>query len=324
MRKLWKYLGILLVLEMLVCLAAVVPAHAAVTASLSSYSGAPQTSVTVSGTTTAPGAVTVSFDSLQVWNATPSGSAAPYTWSVAITVPQVLGGSHYIKASQGTDAAPDIAFTVIPKVILSRLSGSPGNTVTVTGYGFAASDTVTINFNGSSAGTGYADATSGTWSSSISVPSLAAGSYNIDFVSSSGASIASQYFSLISIAAISPSLRSGQVGSSVSLSGTGFLANESVSATFDGTPVGNQATASSTGAWTISFTVPSSPGGSHTISAYGTTTSASSITGITFTINPPLHEQDQRTGRNTDNGQRQRICFRGTGNCRYRGWYSGR
>ena len=286
MFRVFKYFGILLVLELIIGLGAVIPTQAAMTISLSSSSGSPGNIITVSGTSTNPSdTISITFDTTSLTTTTASANS-PYSWSVSVTIPQAASNiSHTINVSGGGGTA-SYPFTIIPKTTLSQISGSVGNTMMVTGSGFAQSEIVTINFNGTSVGTGYADAINGDWTSSFTVPSLVAGSYTINFIGSTGESIPSQTFTVISTAAISLSRTSGQVGSSLSMSGSGFLANETITVTFDGNPVGTTTTASSTGSWTDTFPIPEVPSGSHTIGAYGTTTAAASVTGISFSVTP--------------------------------------
>ena len=68
---------------------------------------------------------------------------------------------------------------------------------------------------------------------------------------------------------------SGGAGTSVTVTGAGFAANESdIAITYDGQDVGTKVIANATGAWSSTFIIPASPAGAHTISASGPTTAA--------------------------------------------------
>ncbi|MBI4285755.1 MAG: hypothetical protein HY670_07635 [Chloroflexi bacterium] len=74
----------------------------------------------------------------------------------------------------------------------------------------------------------------------------------------------------------------GPPGTTVTVSGTGFAANEAdITLTYDGTVLISGIAANSQGSWSETFTVPLSPHGAHTVSAYGAITAA---TTATFTI----------------------------------------
>ena len=136
MRRVFKYLGMLLALELIIFLGAVIPAQATMTITLSSSSGSPGTALVASGFSTTPSdTVTITFDNtttLATTTAGPSGS-----WSVSVAIPQAASNvSHTIYAT-GAGGSSSASFTITPKVNVSRLSGSAGNTVTVSGSGFA-------------------------------------------------------------------------------------------------------------------------------------------------------------------------------------------
>ena len=82
---------------------------------------------------------------------------------------------------------------------------------------------------------------------------------------------------------------SGPPGNSVTVTGSGFGAGETgITITFDGNPVASGISANSLGNWSGTFTVPASPSGSHSVSAYGSITLAGSLPGVTFVVNPTI------------------------------------
>ncbi|MBM3183541.1 MAG: hypothetical protein FJZ83_05855, partial [Chloroflexi bacterium] len=80
----------------------------------------------------------------------------------------------------------------------------------------------------------------------------------------------------------------GVVGSSVTVRGTGFGANESgVKVLYDGNAVESGIRATSKGSWQATIKVPASSRGSHIIDAEGMTPSAE-VADLTFTVTPEI------------------------------------
>src|ERR1039458_5929446 len=97
MRRFLKYAAVFLVLEMILGLAAFVPALAAGVLSVSPASGQPGVPVTVSGTGFADNdRITISFDAVVVGSTAASGTG---TWSPSIVIPTAVAGPHTILAS---------------------------------------------------------------------------------------------------------------------------------------------------------------------------------------------------------------------------------
>jgi len=88
---------------------------------------------------------------------------------------------------------------------------------------------------------------------------------------------------------ISVSPPTGVPGSWVTVTGSGFVGNETgIAVTYDGIPVARGITANPDGGWGATFVVSASTSGSHSIDAYGSVTTAASVPNVTFTVTPSI------------------------------------
>jgi hypothetical protein len=262
---------------------------------ISPTSGLPGTVVTVTGSGFSANetGVRITFDGSPVTSAV---SVDPLgNWSGAFNVPTVVLGLHTVSASGSitpSGAVTNLVFTLVnPSLSLSLASGPPGTSVTVTGSGFAASETgITITFDGAAVGSAISANSLGNWSGSFTVPASPSGTHS---VSAYGPVTLFGFFPGVSftipnrILTINP--RSGHPGTVVTVTVSGFGASEpGITITFDGSPVAPAVSADALGNWSGSFTVPASPSGSHSVSAYGSYTLAGSLTVVTFVVNPTI------------------------------------
>ena len=136
--------SIFIVLILFLILGGIEPAYAQ-TISRSPTSGTVGTSVTITGSSfQANRPVVVRYDGLQVTNATTSSTGG---FVVVFAVPSSTRGVHVISASDGISSATT-TFTVTSSLSRSPTSGPVGTTITLTGYGFASSATLTITWDG--------------------------------------------------------------------------------------------------------------------------------------------------------------------------------
>jgi hypothetical protein len=291
MVKVLKYISIVFILVIVSCLSAAVPVYAAPSiTSVNPDSGPYQTTVTVKGAGfTAGDDVAIYFDSQNMVDFTLTSTATSF--SKTFTIPSTNKGSHTIYASgssSGDTALTD--FTVEPSITVSSTSGSPGDYVTVYGYGFYASETnIKVTFNGTAVGATKTASTSGYWTNTVTVPSLAAGTYDIGAYgnSTSASEVDNKSYQLIVNSLISLNKTSGIITTPVTISGSGFAPSESgVRITFNGNVVGTTPSVNSGGTWSVSFNIPAMPGGTYVVDAYGNTTSASSVPDLSFTVTP--------------------------------------
>ena len=180
-------------------------------------------------------------------------------------------------------------------ISLSSTSGAIGSTITVSGSGFAANATVHVLFGGSGGidvGSKAADGSSNLSGLSVVVPNVTGGSKEV--FATDGTNTTSTTFLVPFSLTLNPT--SGGPGTTINVSGTGFLA-EPVSIAWD--QANNQlttATANANGAFSGSFTAPNGTG-THQVIATGQNShfvlstafalsGSSSVGGATLTVNP--------------------------------------
>jgi RHS repeat-associated protein len=236
--------------------------------SLSVSSGPVGTSVTINGTSfgSPQGSSTVTF------NGTTATATSWTSTSIAVTVPSAATTGNVIVTVSGV-ASNAKSFTVTPHIIsLSITSGAVGASVTITGTTFGSTQgTSTIKFNTTTA-------TPTTWTaSSIVVPvPTGATTGNVVVTVSSQASNGVSFTVVAAPSITSLSASSGPVGTSVTITGTGFGSPQGTgSVTFNGTA----ATPTSWSATSIAVPVPSAATtGNVVVNASGVASNGKSFT----------------------------------------------
>jgi hypothetical protein len=180
------------------------------------------------------------------------------SWEATVVVPAVQGGSYAIDASGPLTKAgdvPDVSFTLGAGILVEPSSAYVGDTITVTGGGFASGETgIRVTFDGQVAATLTAR-TNGTWESSFALPPSAYGSHT---VSASGdvtkPAVTATFSTRARIEAVSPV--QGAPGDSVSLTGSGFSSNQALTVRVGGVAVPGNMQTLSNGNVVINFRVP--------------------------------------------------------------------
>ncbi len=240
--------------------------------SLSPTSGPVGTLVTITGANfgASQGTSTVTFNGT---------AATPSSWSATgITVPVPVGATTgNVIVTVGGVASNGVSFTVPPTPTINSLSPSSGQigaSVTITGTNFGTTQgTSTVTFNGVSA-------TASNWSSTsltVSVPITTTGNV---VVTVGGVPSNAVSFTVLppSITSLTPS--SGQVGTSITIAGSGFGPSQASSTvSFNGT-------VASPTSWTSSSIVVPVPTSATTGNVLVTVAGMSS-NGISFTVTPP-------------------------------------
>ena len=179
---------------------------------------------------------------------------------VTFEVPHASKGDHWIYAvgDESDDIEDDnikgVEFEVLPGISLDKESGGFGETITVTGSGFEEDEEdIEILFdNKKVAGDIEAD-DDGIWEATFEVPEAAKGKYDVtaEGEDTDKEDIEEVEFEVVPGLVLSPT--EGHVGTSLTISGGGFLANKSVTITYDGVTKGS-ATTNSKGSFSgISF-----------------------------------------------------------------------
>ena len=193
-----------------------------------------------------------------------------------IIVPKSTEGDHTIGIKVNSDEA-EAEFTVQPQVTIDPTSGSPGAKVTVTGTGFAKDEDITITFDDDEVDISGDDATDkyGSFEATFNVPVVKPGKYDVGIEDDDGNKDEAKFTIAASIN-LSPT--TGDVGTEMTVSGTGFIAGGTVTINYDAAEVATAPTASD-GAFSATFNAPASKGGAHTITAAdGTVTMTATFT----------------------------------------------
>lgn len=193
-----------------------------------------------------------------------------------ILIPESIAGDHTLKVEDDNGSESEDTFTVEPEMTVDVTSGKAGDTVTVSGTGFGGSADVTVTFGGDEVATDDADS-DGSFEISFTVPAVAPGTYDIEALDDDDNSGEATF----TIAAnLSISATTGNVGTEVTISGTGFKPTTAVTITYaSASSVVATTTTDANGAFSATFKVPASEGGPHTITATdGTSTFTDTFT----------------------------------------------
>lgn len=205
-------------------------------------------------------------------------------FTCTIIIPESSAGDHTIAVMVYRDEV-EASFTVEPEITISPTSGSPATEVTISGTGFIASKSITITFNDTMVTTSPASVKSngdGSFSNvKFNVPTLVSGTYKVE--ASDGINEDALNFTISIAASLSPT--TGNVGTALTVSGTGFVANRTVIINYDAAEVAT-ATVEANGAFSVTFNAPTSQYGDHIIIA----TDLTNTRQFTFTMEstPPL------------------------------------
>ena len=184
------------------------------------------------------------------------------TWKeeVAFEVPPASKGKHWVYAvgDENDDIADDniigAEFEITPGISIDPTSGSPGGTITISGSGFVKSESgIKVLFDGESVASGISADSDGLWDKSFEIPQAAKGEYDItaEGKKTKKADIDEISFEVVPSIALSPT--QGHVGTSLTVSGGGLPAGESVTVTYDGVSKGSSLTGSDGSLSGISF-----------------------------------------------------------------------
>ncbi|MGD0353425.1 MAG: IPT/TIG domain-containing protein [Dehalococcoidia bacterium] len=273
-----KVFAPVLCLALLLTICLVSPVQAA--AAMAPNTGVVGATVTVSGLL--KGTYSIKWDSVGIKSGNLSGDG-----SVSFTVPDTAGGNHIVTVDNptGTQVLSD-TFSVLPSLSVSPDSGVVGDEITVSGKGFLVSENnIVVSYDGTSVKTGIAAGNTGSWETTFSLPASAKGSRTVD---ASGQTTKASDVPDVTVT-INPTISmtpvSGNVGTSVTVSGTGFgKSEESIQVTYDGASAKTGLSADTKGSWSAVFNIPNSTKGGHTIDASGASTNAGDVPDLTFIV----------------------------------------
>jgi hypothetical protein len=210
-------------------------------------------------------------------------------FTCAIIIPASTAGKHDIEAEVNGDEA-EVEFTVEPAITFNPVSGNVGDQVTVSGTGFGKDKDLTIYFNNApmtlTSGAARSDKYGSFDNIAFKVPAQGAGTYDVKAMdSSNNSATAKTEFTIAGSVNMSPT--SGNVGTKITASGTGFVPGSAVAVKYDDKQIATT-TANPDGTFSTEFAAPVSKGGNHTVTISGTMTSQ-----FTFTMEstpPPVPE----------------------------------
>ncbi len=168
------------------------------------------------------------------------------TWTGKFIVPAASAGEHDITA--GGDVADEddcisAPFTMTAGINIEPTKGVVGTTVTVSGSGFEASeDDIEILFDGKSIKTAFSADNDGTFEVTVTIPNAAMGTHEIDAEGedTSKSDIDNVDFEVEPTVLMEPT--SGNVGTELTVTGTGLPAGTSVTVAYDGVTKGTGTT----------------------------------------------------------------------------------
>ncbi len=274
--------------------------------------------------------ITIKFDNTDISNI-PSNlvSSSSGRFSATINIHSAVSvGTHAISATDGVLTASEILSIPEAAVTLSRTSGPPGAAVTVTGAGFSANSPVTLKFDSKilpSTPTNIITSPSGTFSTTITFPTVALTSTDIISATDASARTASAIINIIVPPAVTLSKPYGIAGGALAISGSNLSPNSPLTIKFDSITVSTlpaTVTTNALGSFEATITIPDIASiGSHDILAFDTSgKTASAVIGVTtpgiITISPQTGAPGTEviiTGSNFFNGTTLLIKFNGAG-----------
>jgi hypothetical protein len=191
-------------------------------------------------------------------------------WEVSFKIPPSTKGNHYIDA-QGDDSifakVEDATFEVTPEISMDKSSGSVGESITMTGIGFAANERdITILFEGQAVATLIRADDTGYWEGDFEVPEMPKGTYS---VTAEGERTLKEDVSELSFE-IGPGLvlspDEGHVGMNLTVTGGGFDTDEYVDVMYAGSQIETVKT-NDEGGFEVIFPVPESKHGARQVTA---------------------------------------------------------
>ena len=236
--------------------------------------GVVDTRVTIDGSGyTASENITVYYDAVDVTNDTGGDSSTDSSgdFTISYVIPESTGGDHTIKIEDQTGNSEEVTFTVKQEITMSPISGASGTLVKVSGSGFAYRNYIDIYFGGSKVTTTeyVRSSTKGSFSdATFTVPQVAPGPHEVLARDIDDATIeATASFTMAASATISQETSAaapGSVGTELTISGTGFLASTAMTVSYDATQAATT-TSDASGTFSVTFTIPASASGSHTL-----------------------------------------------------------
>jgi hypothetical protein len=213
-------------------------------------------------------------------------------FTCTIIVPESTIGSHTITATDESGNKPEAEFIVKPKITLAPTQATSGNTVEVSGTGFTKMEYITITFDGNRVSTNPIEIKTshkGSFIGSFLVPSYTTSGISEVRASDHGANKAYAHLTISAGISLSPTTSQtspGHVGMELTVYGSGFLVNSTVTITYNEATTEATALTGAYGNFLATFTVPPSVAGSHVVTAADGTNTVTSV--FTMEAKAPL------------------------------------
>ena len=198
-----------------------------------------------------------------------------------IIIPKSTAGDHTITVTDDSGSRAEADFTVEPEITVTPAKGAAGDTVKVKGTGFGEDVDVTIELDGDEVAEDESDYY-GSFEVTFTLPVKSSGTYDIE---AKDEDKNKDKVDFTIAAGVKLSLTTGNVGEKITIDGTGFATNQTVSIKYDATQVAT-ATSDSKGSFSASFSAPKSIHGEHTITVTDTSGNTVSMKFV-MESNPP-------------------------------------
>jgi hypothetical protein len=192
------------------------------------------------------------------------------SWEASFQVPASTRGEHKIDAQGAISHSYDVegaTFQVTAGISLDKSAGFVGDTVTMTGSRFSASERgIQILFDGQAAVTDIRANLEGEWQASFQVPEMPTGEYTVtaEGDQTRKEDVGGLSFEIEPDIVLSPT--EGYVGTNLMLTGHGFVADATVDIIYDGAVIATAETDDG-GSFEASFPTPESQYGEHQVAA---------------------------------------------------------
>ncbi len=239
------------------------------------------TTVTVSGNGfQANSSVNILFDDAIV--ATTTASATGVITNFTFDVPASTRGAHTVKGVDSVGPSATRSFTVTPKITIDPVEGGVGDSVVITGSGFADNDAIDILFDDAVlSGVTAATGANGSFTATMAIPVASRGSHIIkarddSFNSATATLTIGHKITVTPTAGL-------VVGDTLAINGNGFDANKTMTITWGGVAITTSpdtVTTTSSGTFSASITTPGTPAGPYTV----TVSDGTNVASVTVTV----------------------------------------
>lgn len=175
----------------------------------------------------------------------------------SFAVPDAPSGMYYVGFIRlGRDDPTIFSFTVVPRLRVQPISGSPGTTVTVYGNGFPAGDTGSLTFDSKPTDVNITAAQTGSFTIDFVIPNAPANDHQLSAKSSKlSTSVPPTTLVIVPAITVDPKLPP-QAGATVTVTGHGFAAKGMVSIKYNDLTMTSSPATDDTGNFSYSFTLP--------------------------------------------------------------------